>query len=88
MEENWYAVEQQVRDRVTEARAAARLRALTEGLAPPARRPHSVGIAFIRLAGWVWGWATGLPSAPSRAVANVKRRESTNTLLAGKGSRP
>lgn len=73
MEENWYAVEQQVRDRLTEARAAARLRALTEGLAPPARRPHSAGIAFIRLAGWIWARATELPSTLSRAVANAKR---------------
>jgi len=51
MDEDWYTVEQQIRDRLTEARAAARIRALTEELAPTARRPTSVGI--IRLASWV-----------------------------------
>lgn len=34
MEENWYAVEQQVRDRLGEARTAARTRTLIHG------RPH------------------------------------------------
>jgi len=43
MEENWYAVEQQIRERITEARAAARIRALTQTLAPTARRPNSLG---------------------------------------------
>ncbi len=34
MEENWYAVEQQIRDRLNEARAAARTRALILRAAP------------------------------------------------------
>src|SRR5437899_2998564 len=41
MEENWYAVEQQVRDRLNEARAAARTGALNRGLALSGRRPNS-----------------------------------------------
>ena len=53
MEENWYAVEQQVRDRLAEARTAARIRTPTQKLAPTARRPNSVGITIIRLANWV-----------------------------------
>ena len=66
MDENWYAVEQQVRDRLTEARAAARVRTLTRGLAPTARRPHFVGTAFIRLVSWVWARAMESPPAHSR----------------------
>jgi len=34
MDEDWYTVEQQIRDRLTEARTAAQIRALTEELAP------------------------------------------------------
>ena len=50
MDENWYAVEQEIRDRITEARAAARIRALIQKRAPTARR--SVGITIIRLGNW------------------------------------
>ena len=72
MEENWYAVEQQIRDRLTEARAAARIRTLTQKLAPTARRPNSVGITIIRLASWVLARAMQLPLVLSRALANVQ----------------
>ena len=72
MEENWYAVEQQVRDRLTEARAAARIRTLTQKLAPTARRPNSVGITIIRLANWVLARAMQLPLELSRALARVR----------------
>lgn len=72
MEEDWYTVEQQIRDRLTEARAAARIRGLTQGLAPAARRPHSVGITIIRLANWVLARAMQLPLELSRALANVR----------------
>ncbi len=70
MDEDWYTVEQQIRDRLTEARAAARIRALTEELAPTARRPTSVGI--IRLASWVLARAMQLPLELSRALARVR----------------
>ena len=72
MEENWYAVEQQVRDRLTEARAAARIRTLTQKFAPTARRPNSVGITIIRLVSRVLARATQLPLELSRALANVR----------------
>lgn len=70
MDESWYAVEQEIHDRLTEARAAARIRALTRGLHPTARRPHWA--AVIRLARWVWARAMELAPAHSRGVANVR----------------
>jgi hypothetical protein len=80
MEENWYAVEQQVRDRLNEARAAARTRALGQNLAPTARRPNSVGFTIIRLANWILARAMQLPPELSRALAKMRgtreRRES------------
>jgi hypothetical protein len=72
MEENWYAVEQQVRDRLNEARAAARTRALIQKRAPTARRPNSVGITIIRLENWVLACAMQLSLVLSRALANVR----------------
>jgi len=88
MEENWYAVEQQVRDRLSEARAAARIRTLTRGLVPAARRPHAVRIVFIGLTSWALARATKL----SRALANVRTAtkrwwQSANAPLPGKESR-
>jgi hypothetical protein len=52
MDEAWYLVEQQIRDRLTEARAAARIQTLTQNLAPTARRPSSVGVTIARAASW------------------------------------
>ncbi len=72
MEEDWYTVEQQIRDRISEARAAARVRTLTQKRAPTARRPNSVGITIIRLANWVLARAMPLPLELSRALANVR----------------
>ena len=69
MDENWYAAEQEIRDRLTEARAAARIRALTQGLHPTARLPHWA--AIIRLAKRVWARAMALDPAHSHGVANV-----------------
>ena len=92
MEENLYALEQQVRDRLNEARASARTRTLIQKLAPPARRPYLIKLAVIRLATWVLAQALELPPKLSRALANgraaTKRCDSTNALLAGKESRP
>ena len=53
MQENWYAIEQQVHDRLTEARAAARTRGLLRTLPPTPRAPYVVGVAFIRVGSWV-----------------------------------
>ena len=72
MEGDWYTVEQQIRDRLTEARTAAQIRALTEELAPTARRPNSVGITIIRLENWALARAMQLFLGLSRALANVR----------------
>ena len=72
MEENWYAVEQQVRDRISEARAAARIRTLTRNVTPTARRPNSVVITIIRLANWALARAMQLSLELSRGFANVR----------------
>ena len=72
MDEDWYTVEQQIRDRLTDARAAARMRPLTQKLALTARRRNSVGITIIRLANWVLARAMQLPLELSRALANVQ----------------
>ena len=72
MEENWYAVEQQVRDRLNEARAAARTGALNRGLALSGRRPNSVGITIIRLENGALARAMQLFLGASRALANVR----------------
>ena len=55
MEENWYALEQQIRDRLTEARAAARIRTLTAKLARRhvARTPPGPRFFVWRIGSWV-----------------------------------
>ena len=70
MGENWYAIEQQIRDRLSEARAAARIRALTQKAAPTARRQNR--IAMIRLANRAWARAMQLPLELSRGFASVR----------------
>ena len=70
MDENWYAAEQEIRDRITDARAAARIRALTRGLHPTPRWPHWAVIT--RLAKRVWARAMALAPAHSHGVANVR----------------
>jgi hypothetical protein len=62
MDEAWYIVEQQIRERHAEVREAARIRALTQDLATTARRPNSVRITLSRLAKWVLGSSNALPS--------------------------
>lgn len=72
MEENWCALEQQIRDRLTEARAAARIRTLTAKLAPTTRRPNAAGTTIIRLANWVLARAMRSPRELSRTLAKVR----------------
>jgi hypothetical protein len=83
MEENWYALEQQVRDRLNRARAAARTPALIHGPAPTARRPSAVGITIIRLANWILACAGRLPLELSRMLASARtatrRRDSAGS---------
>ena len=72
MDEDWYTVEQQIRDRLTEGQAAARIRTLTQKFPSTARRSNSVGITIIRLANWVLARAMRLPLELSRALAKVQ----------------
>jgi Fe-Mn family superoxide dismutase len=62
MDEAWYIVEQQIRERHAEAREAARIQALTQDPATTARRLNSVGITLSRLAKWVLGSSNALLS--------------------------
>jgi hypothetical protein len=72
MDENWYAAEQEIRERISEARAAARIRTLTRELTPTARRPNSVGNTISRLEDWVLARGMQLLLEFSRALANVR----------------
>ena len=72
MEENWYAVQQHAHDRITEARAVARAHTLMRELALPHRRRYAVGIALIRLGGWLLANGAGLPIELSRALATLR----------------
>ena len=80
MDENWYAAEQEVRDRLTEARAAARIRTLTRGLHPRVRQPHLIGSAVIRLVSWVRARAMDLVS---RALTRCRQRASGDEARLG-----
>ena len=84
MEENWYAVQQQAHDRITEARAAARAQSLMRELAPPHRGRYAVGIALIRLGGWFLASGAALPIELSRALATF--RAGTDRFLPASGS--
>ena len=72
MEENWYAVQQQAHDRITEARAVARAHTLMRELAPRHRGRYAVGIALIRLGGWLLANRVKLPIELSRALATLR----------------
>ena len=72
MEENWYALEQQAHERLTEARAAARSRTLMREFAPPHRGRYAVGIGLIRLGGWVLAGGMRLPTEVARTLAALR----------------
>src|SRR5258705_11054352 len=55
MDEAWYIVEQQIRERHAEARKAARIRALTHDRTSTPRRMSSVRTTIVRLAKWALG---------------------------------
>lgn len=78
MDENWYAAEQEVRDRITEARAAARIRTLTRGLRPEVRPQHFVRTAVIRLVGWVLTRASSYLPRP-HAGSPIRERPQSGT---------
>jgi hypothetical protein len=79
MGENWYAVQQEAHDRITEARAAARSRALIRDLAPRNRGRYTVGIGLIRLGSWVLASGMSLPTELSSTLAAL--RAATNRAL-------
>jgi hypothetical protein len=87
MEENWYAVQQHAHDRITEARAIGRAHALMRELAPPRRGRYVVGIALIRLGGWLLASGAALPIELSRALATF-RAGTDRSLRASGSSRP
>lgn len=87
MEENWYALLQHAHDRITEARAVARAHTLWRELAPPRRGRYVVGIALIRLGGWLLASGAALPIELSRALATF-RAGTDRSLPASESSRP
>jgi hypothetical protein len=76
MGENWYAAEQEIRDRISQARAAARVRSLVQELAPTPPRRDSVGAVLKRWAIWI---AACLPTGRRTTVGHTlhltERRE-------------
>jgi hypothetical protein len=53
MDENWYSAEQEIRDRISQARAAARVRSLVQELATPTPRRESFAAVLRRWATWI-----------------------------------
>lgn len=72
MEENWYAVQQHAQDRLTEARMIARAQALMRDRTPRHWGRHAVGMALIRLGGWLLAGGVQAPIEFSRALANLR----------------
>jgi len=72
MEENWVVVRQHAHDRLAEARALARAEALRREFAPHNPGRYTVGIALIRLGGWVLASGVKLPIELSRALATLR----------------
>jgi hypothetical protein len=72
MDENWYALQLHIQDRVTEAREAARTRSLIGTLAPPYRGWYVLGMGLIRLGSWVLARATEPPQELARPLATLR----------------
>ena len=87
MDQNWYALQQHAHDRITEARAIARAHTLRRELAFPHRGRYVVGIALIRLGGWLLASGAALPIELSRAFAII-RAGTDRSLPASGSSRP
>lgn len=69
MDEAFYIVEQQIRDRLSEARAVARAHALAREAAPAHRARYAVGITLIRLGSWMLTHGMRLPAEVTRTLA-------------------
>lgn len=76
MDENWYSAEQEIRDRISQARAAARVRSLVQELATPPPHRESVRAALIR-------WATRILA---RAPRGGPMKHTTSRLEKGHAS--
>ena len=87
MEENCYAVLQHAHDRINEARAVARIQSLVREDTPPHRGRYAVGLALIRLGGWLLASGAALPIELSRALATL-RAGTDHSLRASGSSRP
>ena len=72
MDDNWYALQQQMHDRITEARAAARTQAVLAALAPPHRGWYALGVGLIRLGSWVLARAAEPPQELARSIAVLR----------------
>lgn len=72
MDENWYALQLHVEDRITEARAAARTRSLIAALAQPHRGWYVLGTGLIRLGSWALARATEPPQELVRTLATLR----------------
>lgn len=72
MDENWYALQVHIQDRITEARAAARTRSLIETLARPHGSWYVVGMGLIQLGSWVLARATEPPQELARTLATLR----------------
>ncbi len=72
MDENWYALQLHIQDRVTEAREAARTRSLIAALARPHRGWYVLGMGLIRLGSWVLARATEPPQELARPLATLR----------------
>lgn len=72
MEDNWYAIQQQIHDRINEARAIARAEAVKRAVAPSHRGRHAIGMALIRLGGWVLASGAQVPLDFARALATLR----------------
>jgi hypothetical protein len=74
MEEDWYAAEQEIRDRVARARAAARVHTVVRDLAAPPPRRDCVAAALRRSASWITFWLAGRV-AVGPTLHSAERRE-------------
>jgi hypothetical protein len=72
MEDNWYAVQQEIHDRIACAQAYARAQALARRPATPHRSRYAVGVALIRLGGWILASGTSLPAEIARPLVALR----------------
>ena len=72
MDENWYALQLHIQDRITEARTAARTRSLIGTASSPRRGWYALGVALIRLGSWVLARGTEPPQKVARPLATLR----------------